>query len=184
MNKKHDYRTLEREYVAGDMSVRELARRHGIANPSLVHVQARRGDWYDKRDAYRQRAGAKTIERLADAEARRAERVFEVEDHALEVIDEALTKMSADMQATHMVDHGGELFEEPIFYMTPKDLAFLLDRLEIFLDAPSRMVEQRSVGLTVTSDLSMDLLKRFAALTREHEGSSRMREVLGSRPSR
>lgn len=178
VNKKHDYRALEREYVAGDMSVRELARRHGIANPSLVHVQAKRLGWYDKRDALRQRAGAKTIERLADAEARRAERVFEVEDHALEVIDEALTKMSKDMHRSRMVEHGGQLFEEPIFLMTPKDLALLIDRLQIFLNAPSRIVEQRSVGLTVTSDLSIDVLKQFAALTREQSTPPKVHEVL------
>ncbi len=147
-------------------------------------MQAKRLGWYDKRDALRQRAGAKTIERLADAEARRAERVFEVEDHALEVIDEALTKMSEDMRATHLVQHGHQWFEEPAFVMGPKEIALLLDRLQMFLNAPSRIVEQRSVGLTVTSDLSMDLLKQFAALTREHGGSSRVREVLASRPSR
>ena len=52
--------------------------------------------------------------------------------------------MSEDMARTHMVEHGGQLFEEPLYYMTPKDLALLLDRLEMFLNAPSRIVEQRS----------------------------------------
>lgn len=167
MNKKHDYRALEREYLAGDMSVRELARRHGIANPSLVHVQAKRLGWYDKRDALHQRTDHKVIERLSEAGARRAERALEVEDHALEVIDEALTKMSADMRRTHMVEHGDQLFEEPVFLMGPKEIALLMDRLQVFLNSPSRIVEERSVGLTVASDLSIDLLKQFAALTRE-----------------
>ena len=40
MNKIHDYRLMEREYISGDMSLRELCRRHGISSHSLVVDQA------------------------------------------------------------------------------------------------------------------------------------------------
>lgn len=109
------------------------------------------------------------------------QRVFEVEDHALEVIDEALTKTSADMHRTRMVEHAGQLFEEPLYLMTPKDLALLLDRLQVFVNAPSRIVEQRSFGLTAASGLSIDVLKQFAALTRERAALG-PHEVLPSGP--
>jgi hypothetical protein len=84
MNRKYDYPALEREYIAGDMSIRELARRHGIFNASLVHVQARKGDWVTKRAEYRRRTQHNTPERLADSDARRAARELEVRDRGIE----------------------------------------------------------------------------------------------------
>jgi hypothetical protein len=114
MNRKHDYPTLERESIADDMSIRELARRHGIYNASVVHVQARKGDWVGKRQAFRQRAQHKTTERLADADARRAVREEEVRDHGIEVIDQALTHLSEDMAATRTVERDGQQVEEAL----------------------------------------------------------------------
>jgi hypothetical protein len=125
MNRKHDYPALEREYIAGDMSIRELARRHGIFNASLVHVQARKGDWVTKRAEYRRRAQHKTMERLADGDARRAARELEVRDHAIEVVDQALTRLSEDMSATHVIEKDGRQTVEPLVRVTPKDVALL-----------------------------------------------------------
>jgi hypothetical protein len=62
--------------------------------------------WHAKRQAVQQRTTHKLVERLSDAGTRRAEQVMEVEDHALEVIDQALTKFEEDMHRTHMVRHG------------------------------------------------------------------------------
>ena len=45
MNKRHQYRELEREYVTSQISLRELCRRHGITAHSLVTVQAKKGKW-------------------------------------------------------------------------------------------------------------------------------------------
>ena len=42
MNKSHDYRALEREYVTSDISIRELCRRHGIRSHSPVVDQAKK----------------------------------------------------------------------------------------------------------------------------------------------
>jgi hypothetical protein len=52
VNKRHQYRELEREYISTDISIRELCRRHGISAHSLVVVQAKKHDWTAKREAY------------------------------------------------------------------------------------------------------------------------------------
>jgi hypothetical protein len=62
------------------MCLRELCRRHGITAHSGVMVQARQGDWAEKREAYRARASATYIEHRADHAALRE---AEVRDHAI-----------------------------------------------------------------------------------------------------
>ena len=71
------------------MSLRELCRRHGVTAHSAVVVQARQGNWAEKRRAYRDRASSTYIQRHAD---RAAAREAEVRDHALDAIDGAITK--------------------------------------------------------------------------------------------
>ena len=50
MNKSHDYRALEREYVTSQISLRELCRCHDVTAHSLVTVQAKKGRWQEKRE--------------------------------------------------------------------------------------------------------------------------------------
>jgi hypothetical protein len=78
------------------MSLRQLCRSHGVTAHSAVMVQARQGGWAEKRGKFRARASTKYIEHRAD---RAAIREPEVRDHAIEAIDEAITKMRADMKA-------------------------------------------------------------------------------------
>ncbi len=166
MNKTHDYLTLEREFITGDMSIRELVRRHGFRNASVVHVQAKAQDWYGKRGAYRRQAQAKTMARLADSAARRAERELEVRDHALETIDAAFGAMEAQLQQTRRVQRDGEMVEEPLVRVTPKDFAILLDCVQK-LERPAQIVEQRSLEVSVQStEINVQQLARLAEFTR------------------
>jgi transposase-like protein len=89
MNRVRDYQALEREYISGTMSLRQLCRTHGVTAHSAVMVQARQGGWAGKRQAYRARASTKYIELRADRAARRE---AEVCDSAIEAIDEAITR--------------------------------------------------------------------------------------------
>ena len=65
MNKIHDYRLMEREYISGDMSLRELCRRHGISSHSLVVDQAKKRKWQEKREAYQRKADDLSLDALA-----------------------------------------------------------------------------------------------------------------------
>jgi hypothetical protein len=147
-NRIRDYRALEREFITGTMSLRELCRRHGVTAHSAVVVQARRGRWAEKREAYRSRATSTYIQQHAD---RAAAREAEVHDHALEAIDEAITKFRADLWATERKLTGDEWVEVPVMRITPRDLALLIDRLQVlFVVAGRDRTLQRTLGLQPT----------------------------------
>ena len=167
MNKSHDYAKLEREFVTSQISLRELCRRHGISAHSLVTIQARKGKWQEKREAYQQTAGDAFIEKHAD---RMADRQAQIRDKALDAIDEANTRFRADLKATKKKLVNGEWVEEPVMRMTPRDLALLIDRFQVPFEKPSVITQ----GLTASTELSADALREFIEATRGRAGPSPM----------
>ena len=162
MNKVRDYRALEREFITSQVSLRELCRRHGISAHSLVVVQAKQGNWAEKREAYRTRESDTFIKHHAD---RMAAREAEVRIHALDAIDEAITKFRSDMQRTEKKLVAGAWVEVPVMTITPRDVALLIDRFQILFHRPSVISEGR--GLTITSEaLPIDALQEFIERTR------------------
>ena len=163
MNKIYPYRDLEREYITSQISLRELCRRHGIASHSLVVVQAQKGGWQDKREAYRARESDTFIALHAD---RMAAREAEVRVHALDAIDEAITKFRSDMQRTEQKLIGGEWVEVPVMMITPRDVALLIDRFQVLFARPSSISQHQ--GLTVAAEsLPVEALQEFIEATRE-----------------
>jgi hypothetical protein len=159
---KRDYGSLEREFISGDISLRELCRRHGISAHSSVVVQAQKGKWAEKRERYRARSSDAFITRHAE---RLADRQAEISDHALDAIDEAISKFREDMQATEKKRIDGEWIEVPVMRLMPKDLALLIDRLQVLFERPSVISQHQ--GLTVTSGIPVDTLRQFIELTRD-----------------
>jgi hypothetical protein len=161
LNKLHPYRDMEREYITTDISLRELCRRHNISAHSLVVVQSQRGKWQAKREQYRAKASDAFIEKYA---ARQADRQAEIHDQALDAIDEAISRFRSDLKATEQKLVDGEWIEVPVMRLTPRDLAVLIDRLQILFDRPSRISEGRD--LSVSSQIPIDSLNQFAELMR------------------
>jgi len=159
VNKRHPYRELEREYITTDISLRELCRRHSIRSHSLVVDQSQKHDWVAKREAYPAKESESFIERHVD---RMADRQAEIHDKILDGIDEALDKFRSDMRATGKKLVNGEWVEVPVMRLMPKDVAILLDRLEVLFDRPSHIHE----GRTVTSELPIDALNWIVEMTR------------------
>ena len=123
----------------------------------------------EKRRAYRDRASSKYIELRAD---RAAAREAEVRDHAIEAIDEAITRFRADLRATEKKRIDGEWVEVPVLRITPRDLALLIDRLQILFGRPAMISEGRGFAATITSEaLSVDVLKRIIEATRGLAGT-------------
>lgn len=146
------------------MSLRGLCRAHGVTAHSAVMVQARREGWAEKRRAYRDRASSKYIELRAD---RAAAREAEVRDHAIEAIDEAITRFRADLQATEKKLIDGEWVEVPVLRITPRDLALLIDRLQVLFGRPAMISEGRGFAATHSSEvLPVDLLTKIVEMTR------------------
>ena len=161
VNRIYDYRSMEREYVSGDMSLRELCRKHNITAHSLVVVQAKKRKWAEKREQYRAKESDAFMSRHA---ARQADRLAEIHDKALDVIEEALDKSSEDMRATAKKRIDGEWVEVPVMRLKPKDVAILLDRLQVLFDKPSRITGGRD--RSVRSELPIDALNQFVEMTR------------------
>ena len=145
------------------MSLRELCRVHGVTAHSAVMVQARRGGWAEKRRSYRSRASSTYIQHHAESAAARE---AEVRDHAIEAIDEAITKFRADLQATERKLIDGEWIEVPVMTVGPRDLAMLIDRLQVLFGRPNSINEGRNFAAMVTSDVPIDALQRIVELTR------------------
>ena len=171
MNKRHPYRDMEREYVTTDISIRELCRRHDIRSHSPVVDQAKKHKWAEKREQYQAKESDAFMSRHA---ARHADRLAEIHDKALDVIEEALDKFSSDMRATEKKRIDGEWVEVPVMRLKPKDVAILLDRLMVLFEKPSVISQHQ--GLTVTSELSAESLREFIEATREMAGPSPMEE--------
>jgi len=165
MNRVRDYQALEREYISGTMSLRQLCRTHGVTAHSAVMVQARQGGWAGKRQAYRARASTKYIELRADRAARRE---AEVCDSAIEAIDEAITRFRTDLRATkQVVLADGNIAEEPVMLITPRDLAMMIDRLQVLFGRPALITEGRGFAATITSEaLPLEALQKIVELTR------------------
>ena len=162
MNRSHDSRVLEREYVTSQISLRELCRKHGISAHSLVTVQAKKGKWAEKREQYQARESEAFMSRHA---ARMADRQAEPHDKAIDVIDEAFDRFRTDMRATEKKRIDGEWVEVPVMRLLPKDVALLLDRLQVLFERPARITEGRN--LSVRSELRIDALNRIVVeLTR------------------
>ena len=172
VNKRHDFARLEREFITSDISIRGLCRKHNISAHSLVVVQAQKGDWAAKREQYRAKASESFNETYA---VRMADRQAAINDKFLDGIDEAITKFREDMKATKPVRQpDGNIVEQPAWYMKPKDLAILIDRLQILFERPSVITQHQ--GLSATSELSADALNEFLERTRGMGGPPRTEE--------
>ena len=170
MNKRHQYRELEREYITTDISLRGLCRKHGVSSHSLVVDQSQEHDWPAKREAYRARQSESFIEKHAD---RMADRRAEISDKFLDAIDEAITKFRTDMRTTKPVRQpDGSITEEPVMRLMPKDLSVLIDRFQVLFEKPSVISQHQ--GLTVSTELSGDTLREFIEATRGLGGPTRM----------
>ena len=168
MNKRHEYRDLEREYITTDISLRGLCRKHDISAHSLVTVQARKRHWAEKRAAHQARSSEAFIEKHAD---RMADRQAEVRDKFLDAIDETITMFRENMRATKPVRQpDGSITEEPVMRLTPKDVAILIDRFQVLFEKPSVISQHQ--GLSVGTELSADALREFIEATRGRAGPS------------
>lgn len=165
-NRKHDYDQLEREYVSGDMSLRQLAKDHGMTH-SLVMTQSTKRKWSEKREQFREQASEKAVTFMADKEAYRVSREQEVRDKAVDLIEQAIDKLSEDMRATHLVRRDGEVAEEPVYRLRPNDLVPLLDRLQVMFGKPNNITEERGLNVTVdTGPAGPEVLQAFIEATR------------------
>jgi hypothetical protein len=168
MNKKYDWDSIEKQYISGDMGLRELARMNEIPNHSLVMAQSSRRDWPRKRAEFRSSASELATNNLQADEARRMIKETKVRDNAIELIDEAITTMRQQMQMTRSVMRNGEYVDEPLVVIRATDIALLIDRLNVLFGRPSTISEERSLGISLSARgaLGPDILRGIVEATR------------------
>jgi hypothetical protein len=148
------------------VSIRELAKKHGISNHSVVAVQARNREWARKRSEYRTGAADKAVLYMADQEGARRAQEVRVHDNAIEAIDDAITKLRADMKRTEKKLVNNEWVEVPVYLLRPHDIVELIDRLQVLFGRPSNITEERSLGLNLSAGVGPDVLKGIIEATR------------------
>lgn len=78
------------------------------------------------------------------------------------------------MRATEKKLVDGEWVEVPVMRLKPNDVAILIDRLMVLFEKPSTISQHQ--GLSVTSELPVDVLREFIEATRGRAGPSPMEE--------
>lgn len=171
MHTKVDYDELEREYVTGDVSVRELARRYDMSNGS-VSAQARRREWDAKRQSYRDSVARRSYEKTAD---RFANQQVEVNDEIFKAMRATIYKYVEALQSNKIIPN-------------TKDATMAAEVILRLFGEPTERTEAHVLGININATGTLDntdLLRRLESLTRgalpgdEASGSPRLR-IAGS----
>lgn len=89
-----DWKKLKREYIAGGISYRELAQKHGVSFSTLKTVAAKER-WHDAMVKCKTESTTKIIEIESDKQAERMRRLLSVSDKLLEAVEDAVDKFQA-----------------------------------------------------------------------------------------
>lgn len=84
---KYDYSSLERQFIYGTMSIRQLCKDNDIPTWSTVSTYAKRNSWVEKREAYQQKQRESNDKVVA---ASRADKLAEALDSAIMVANQAV----------------------------------------------------------------------------------------------
>lgn len=99
MVKKYDWKAIRLEYIAGEISYRKLAEKHGVSFSTLKEV-ARREKWTDLRKSAQHKADTKFAEEIGKKQAIRSAKILDVADKLLDKISETIDTMDVvDSQA-------------------------------------------------------------------------------------
>jgi len=152
---KIDYASIEKEYVTGEESLRELARRRSVSWSSLAS-KSRRDNWNDKRAAFRDSVNRRSYERVAD---RYAAEQGEIRSESVMVMRATLRRYAQQLQT-------GEVS------VNTKDAVAAVQALQLLLGEPTARSENKVIEFS-TGGLAPDDLRRLVefARTRIVEGS-------------
>lgn len=138
-----DHLALEQEYVTGDLSIRALARDHGLSSYSALARKAREGGWYQKRDSYRLTLANKTYDLMADTgaveNAKRNEKMLRVALKGLDAFEK-------DLNAGRVA-------------VSARDAVALIGVVRLLTGESTERKEERHLGLNLSGPITPDLLR-------------------------
>lgn len=116
-----DYSKLKKEYLRGNISYRELAKKYGVPFGTLRKVAAKE-QWTQLRTQARAKADTKMIESISDKEAQRAVDIVDVADKLLGKISELMDAVPLDTQSMKHLTSALKDLKDIKGYKSAKDL--------------------------------------------------------------
>jgi hypothetical protein len=163
--------TLEREYVEGSMSIRELCRSHDIKSWSAVSSYAKKHVWEDKRVEFRrrlrERETAVVTQRIAEA---RADIVEKAMGDAITVANRAIFAFLDSLEDRWVEDpQTGQRVLVPGQQIEAGDFVKIMQQIMVLNGQPTK--REAHLGLTLTGELdpgqaTLELLRDVAAAAR------------------
>lgn len=147
-NVRIDPAEMQRTYVTGEMSIRDLAKDVGLSF-SAVASRARREDWYAKREAYKDSVKRRTYEHTADRFAR----------EQAEIRTENIVALRATVRTFIAQLNAGEI------KVSPKDAIEAVKTIGLYLGDPTSRSESKIVEFT-TGGLEPDFLRELVRISR------------------
>lgn len=90
---------IKKEYITGNMSQADIADKYGVARRTLMAV-AQGEHWGQQRRDWREQVAQKSIERAAEAAARKDTRIYDITNRLIDKIAEAAEDIDpTDVQA-------------------------------------------------------------------------------------
>lgn len=130
-----DYDLLEKEYVTGTMSIRQLARDNDISWSTVAKTARDRG-WKEKRDVFRSKKSDKMIERMAEDQA---ELAAEIRGEMLTVVRAALYKFAEDLK-------------RPDYMITASELVKVIQQGMLLIGEPTSRTEEKTLAVQANFD--------------------------------
>jgi uncharacterized protein YjcR len=90
-----DIKKIRAEYIASDLSVNELAKKHGVS-PSTIRNYSTKEKWKELRAKAGEKAVKKIVEHESDKQADRMKRLLVVSDKLLQAVEDAVDKFVAE----------------------------------------------------------------------------------------
>lgn len=187
---KYDYDSLEKQFVAGSMSIRELCRQNDIGTWSTVNERAKSREWQRKRREFKARLQHKEMEVMTD---KRASKLEQLTDDVIDVISAAVFRFVEGLQDREITMSDGTKALVPGMSVSPSDLVKLVDKLLLLKGQPTKREVLIGLGLnanldvTDPSQLPVELLRELAHAAREagagtaSGGSSPLPRIEGAR---
>lgn len=164
---QYDYPAMQVEYVTTDISLRELAQKHGVKSPSSVSSYARRHGWDEKRAAFI----ATQDDAVAEAVAKqRAQKIADIERDFMKTIHAAVLKMGIDLEDRWVTDPetGKRVFRQGQT-VTPEGLTKLIEKFMVMSGGVSNREAHVGLNTSVSPDeLPPDVLRRLRQLALQH----------------
>ena len=97
-----DWQTIKTEYITEETSYRKLAKKYGVSY-TAIGEKARKEGWIEEREQFKTKSLSKTLNKIAEGQAKRASRLQSVTDKLLDKIEKAVDLIDMDVFDTQAI---------------------------------------------------------------------------------